>query len=121
MAITRLNNNSISSISALPSGVGGKVLQVVNQFYDTQTSTTGTSFVDTGLNFVHVNDVARGHFLALEKGEIGDRYILGGENMSLKSLLDQVAKFGNVPKVKLKLPTKSHLWVAVLLTYLNLK
>tara|TARA_X000001388_G_C2201997_1_gene111638 strand:- start:44 stop:577 length:534 start_codon:yes stop_codon:yes gene_type:complete len=48
--ITRLNNNSISSISALPSGIDtGKILQVVNQFYDTQTSTTGTSFVDTGL------------------------------------------------------------------------
>ena len=45
------------------------------------------AFVDTGLNLVHVDDVAEGHLLAFEKGRIGDSYILGGENVSLKEML----------------------------------
>jgi dihydroflavonol-4-reductase len=49
------------------------------------------AFVDTGLNVVHVDDVARGHLLALERGTPGERYILGGENMSLKQILDTIA------------------------------
>jgi dihydroflavonol-4-reductase len=48
-------------------------------------------FVDTGLNYVHVDDVAEGHLLALERGEIGRRYILGGENMALRDFVHQVA------------------------------
>ncbi len=43
------------------------------------------AFVDTGLNLVHVDDVAAGHFLALERGKIGERYILGGENLPLQA------------------------------------
>ncbi|MBW4575821.1 MAG: NAD-dependent epimerase/dehydratase family protein [Aphanothece sp. CMT-3BRIN-NPC111] len=49
-------------------------------------------YVDTGLNFIDVRDVARGHLLALEKGQAGDRYILGHQNLSLKQLLDQLAQ-----------------------------
>ena len=49
------------------------------------------AFVDTGLNVVHVDDVAEGHLLALEKGRIGEHYILGSENISLEVLLRQVA------------------------------
>ena len=49
------------------------------------------AFVDTGLNLVHVDDVARGHLLALEKGVIGERYILGGQNVSLRDLLADIA------------------------------
>jgi dihydroflavonol-4-reductase len=49
-------------------------------------------YVDTGLNVVHVNDVAEGHLLAFEKGKIGERYILGGENLTLKELLTIVAE-----------------------------
>ncbi len=64
------------------------------------------AFVETGLNFVHVDDVAEGHFLALEKGKIGERYILGGENMKFKDFLDKVSDFGNVPKVKYKINAK---------------
>jgi dihydroflavonol-4-reductase len=61
------------------------------------------AFVDTGLNVVHVDDVAEGHWLAFEGGEIGRRYILGGENMSLRSILGEVAGLvgRNPPRVKL--------------------
>src|SRR6201987_5113495 len=48
-------------------------------------------FVDTGLNFVHVDDVAAGHLAALHKGRIGERYILGGENVQLRDMLLQIA------------------------------
>jgi hopanoid-associated sugar epimerase len=49
------------------------------------------AFVDTGLNLVHVDDVAEGHLAALEKGAIGERYILGGQNLSLREMLAAVA------------------------------
>jgi dihydroflavonol-4-reductase len=49
------------------------------------------AYIDTGLNIVHVDDVARGHVLALENGRVGERYILGGENMLLKDILALVA------------------------------
>jgi dihydroflavonol-4-reductase len=49
------------------------------------------AYVDTGLNVVHVDDVAEGHFLAYQNGKIGDRYILGGEDMSLGEILGFIA------------------------------
>ncbi len=49
------------------------------------------AFVDTGLNLVHVDDVAAGHLLALEKGAPGERYILGGQDASLRALLADIA------------------------------
>jgi dihydroflavonol-4-reductase len=49
------------------------------------------AYIDTGLNLVHVDDVAEGHVLALEKGRVGERYILGGENMLLKDILALVS------------------------------
>src|SRR5665213_277875 len=49
------------------------------------------AFVDTGLNLVHVGDVAAGHLMALEKGVVGERYILGGQNASLRELLAAIA------------------------------
>ena len=50
------------------------------------------AFVDTGLNIVHVDDVAEGHWLAFERGRVGERYILGGEDMSLQAILAVVAE-----------------------------
>ena len=50
------------------------------------------AFVDTGLNLVHVDDVAAGHLLALEKGRIGERYILGGQDVLLRDMLAEIAR-----------------------------
>jgi dihydroflavonol-4-reductase len=62
------------------------------------------AFVDTGLNLVHVDDVALGHFLALEKGVIGERYILGGENLSLQQMLADIAGLAGRKPPTIKLP-----------------
>jgi dihydroflavonol-4-reductase len=62
------------------------------------------AFVDTGLNLVHVDDVARGHVLALEKGVIGERYILGGQNVSLRDLLADIAALTGRRAPTLNLP-----------------
>jgi len=61
------------------------------------------AYVDTGLNVAHVDDVAEGHLLAFEKGEIGERYILGGENMALREILQGVARItgGKAPRIRL--------------------
>lgn len=62
------------------------------------------AYVETGLNIVHVDDVAEGHALALERGRIGEKYILGGENMSLGDLFNLVSEVACVkpPRVKLR-------------------
>ncbi len=61
------------------------------------------AYVDTGLNIVHVDDVADGHILAFEKGKIGERYILGGENLSLRQLLEKIAHLTGRPAPKIKI------------------
>ena len=50
------------------------------------------AYVDTGLNFVPVEDAAAGHLLAAERGRVGERYILGGENLTLKQMLGMLAR-----------------------------
>jgi dihydroflavonol-4-reductase len=62
------------------------------------------AFVDTGLNVVHVDDVAAGHLLALRHGQIGERYILGGENMTLAAILAEVARLTHRRPPTIKLP-----------------
>jgi dihydroflavonol-4-reductase len=62
------------------------------------------AYVDTGLNLVHVDDVAEGHLLALEKGKRGETYILGGQNASLKEMLSEIAKLTGRKAPKVKLP-----------------
>ncbi len=62
------------------------------------------AFVDTGLNIVHVDDVAEGHLAAAEKGRIGERYILGGENMTLTEILAEVAQAVGRPPPWLRVP-----------------
>ena len=62
------------------------------------------AYVETGLNLVDVRECARGHVLALERGKSGERYILGGENLTLKQILDKLGKITGLPSPKLKLP-----------------
>lgn len=62
------------------------------------------AYVDTGLNFVAVEDVARGHLLAAERGKIGERYLLGGKNMTLKELLDTLAKITGLTAPTRRIP-----------------
>jgi dihydroflavonol-4-reductase len=62
------------------------------------------AFVDTGLNIVHVDDVAEGHLAAAEKGRIGERYILGGENMSLAEILAEVSRAAGRSAPRLRIP-----------------
>ncbi|HUK01988.1 MAG TPA: hopanoid-associated sugar epimerase [Steroidobacteraceae bacterium] len=62
------------------------------------------AFVDTGLNVVHVDDVAAGHLLALERGRAGERYILGGEDMTLQAILGQLASLAGREPPRVRLP-----------------
>jgi len=62
------------------------------------------AFVDTGLNLVHVDDVANGHLLALQRGRIGERYILGGENVTLARMLEMIAGLTNRAAPRVRLP-----------------
>jgi dihydroflavonol-4-reductase len=62
------------------------------------------AYVDTGLNLVHVDDVADGHLLALDKGRIGERYILGGQDASLKEMLAVIAQLSNRKPPRVSLP-----------------
>jgi dihydroflavonol-4-reductase len=62
------------------------------------------AFVNTGLNFAHVDDVAAGHLLAFERGRIGERYILGGENLSLQQVLGTIAELTGRKAPRLRLP-----------------
>jgi dihydroflavonol-4-reductase len=62
------------------------------------------AYVDTGLNLVDVVDCAEGHLLAMEKAQPGERYILGGENLTLKQILDKLAAITGLPSPKIKLP-----------------
>jgi dihydroflavonol-4-reductase len=62
------------------------------------------AYVETGLNLVDVRECARGHVAALEKGRSGERYILGGENLTLKQILDKLGAISGLPSPKVKLP-----------------
>ena len=62
------------------------------------------AYVDTGLNLVHVDDVAAGHVAALQKGRIGERYILGGQDVLLGDMLREIARQIGRPPPRLRLP-----------------
>jgi dihydroflavonol-4-reductase len=62
------------------------------------------AYVDTGLNVVHVDDVAAGHLLAFHRGRIGERYILGGEDMSLRQILTLIAQLAGRSPPRIRLP-----------------
>jgi dihydroflavonol-4-reductase len=69
-------------------------------------------YVETGLNFVGVEECAAGHLLVADKGKIGERYLLGAENLTLKQVLDTLAGITGLPAPKLKIPHGLALGVA---------
>jgi dihydroflavonol-4-reductase len=62
------------------------------------------AYVDTGLNVVHVDDVAAGHLMAFHRGRVGEKYVLGGQDMSLKQILEEVARLVNRKPPRVRLP-----------------
>lgn len=81
------------------------------------------AYVDTGLNVVHVDDVADGHLLAYERGRRGERYILGGENLTLEQILAEVAGVSGRRAPRVRLPHAAVMplaWISELLAHLRL-
>jgi dihydroflavonol-4-reductase len=74
-------------------------------------------YLDTGLNFVHVRDVAWGHLLALQKGKTGQRYILGNQNLTLKALLDQLEQITGLAAPQHSIPA----WIPYSVAWLDEK
>lgn len=72
------------------------------------------AYVDTGLNIVHVDDVAAGHLLAFERGISGERYILGGEDMTLQSILNDISRLTGRKPPSIRLPYAAVLPIAYL-------
>ncbi len=71
------------------------------------------AYVDTGLNLAHVDDVAEGHLLAYQRGRIGERYILGAENLTLRDILKRIAAITGRPPPRIRLPHNLVMPVAV--------
>lgn len=76
-------------------------------------------YVKTGLNFVGVEECAAGHLLAATKGKIGERYLLGGENLTLQQLLNTLAGITGLPAPRWKIPHALALSVAYAETALS--
>ena len=73
------------------------------------------AYMETGMNVVDVEDVAEGHLLAAEEGHVGERYILGGENMTMKQMLELLSQITGLPAPRLRLPY----YPILALSYLN--
>ncbi len=73
------------------------------------------AYVETGMNVVDVEDVALGHWLAAERGRVGERYILGGENVTMKGMLDLLAEITGLPSPRFRVPYRP----VLALSYLN--
>jgi dihydroflavonol-4-reductase len=105
---------------ALEAGRGGANVVVVNPTtpvgeQDIKPTPTGRiildflkrkfpAYVDTGLNLADVKEIARGHLLAMEKATPGERYILGGENLTLKQILDKLSALTGLPSPRMQVP-----------------
>lgn len=72
-------------------------------------------YVHTGLNLVHVSDVVQGHILAAERGRVGERYILGNRNLTLKEMLDMLSSITGLPAPRRAIPH----WIPVLVGYID--
>jgi dihydroflavonol-4-reductase len=73
------------------------------------------AYLETGLNLIHVQDVAKGHLLAEAKGQVGEKYILGHEDLSLSQIFQLLAEITGIPAPKMKLPY----WPVLGLAYLD--
>ena len=86
----------IGSLDRKPTPTGRIVVDFLNKNFP--------AYVDAGLNLVDVTEIARMHVVALERGTPGERYILGGENLTLKQILDRMAAISGLPSPKHKVP-----------------
>lgn len=86
----------IGAMDVKPTPTGRIVVDFLNRKFP--------AYVDTGLNLVDVREVAQAHCAALEKGRPGERYILGGENLTLKKILDKMAAITGLPSPKMRVP-----------------
>ncbi len=86
----------IGAGDAKPTPTGRIVVDFLNRKFP--------AYVDTGLNLVDVAEVARMHVVALERGRPGERYILGGENLTLKQILDRMSAITGLPSPTMKVP-----------------
>ena len=82
------------------------------------------AYIETGMNLVDVDDVAMGHLLAMERGRVGERYILGNRNLSLREIFEILSKLTGVKVPRVKLPRQAILplahinrWIADYLTH----
>jgi dihydroflavonol-4-reductase len=86
----------VGSMDTKPTPTGRIVVDFLNKNFP--------AYVDTGLNLVDVDEVARMHLVALERGVSGERYILGGENLTLKQILDRLGAMTGLPSPTMKVP-----------------
>jgi dihydroflavonol-4-reductase len=86
----------IGALDTKPTPTGRIVVDFLNKNFP--------AYVETGLNLVDVEEIARMHLAALERGVSGERYILGGENLTLKQILDQLAAITGLPRPTMKVP-----------------
>ena len=86
----------IGADDAKPTPTGRIIVDFLNKNFP--------AYVDTGLNLVDVAEVARMHVVALERGRPGERYILGGENLTLKQILDRLSAITSLPSPTMKVP-----------------
>lgn len=85
--------------------------QVIRDFLDRRMP----AYLETGMNVVAAADVAEGHLLAAERGRSGEKYILGGENLTMRELLEALAEITGLPAPKVRL----RYWPILALSYLN--
>jgi dihydroflavonol-4-reductase len=86
----------VGSMDAKPTPTGRIIVDFLNKKFP--------AYVDTGLNLVDVDEIAGMHLAALERGRFGERYILGGENLTLKQILDRLGAMTGQPSPTMKVP-----------------
>jgi len=101
----------VGSMDVKPTPTGQIILDFINHRMP--------AYVDTGFNLVDVEDVAVGHLLAMEKGQAGERYILGCRNVTLKEMLEMLARISGVPAPTFRVPPGLAFGIGLLSTGLS--